>query len=42
MLHEQVVQRISRCRRVSVEELRSRPLLVKLRDGLTRLGSPYL
>lgn len=35
-------KRIARSREVTLEELRQRPLPLRLRDGLARLGTPYL
>lgn len=37
-----VRSRIATARRVTLEEIRRRPLLVKLRDGIARLFKPYL
>ncbi len=37
-----IEERMVRARRLSLEELQSRPLPVKVRDGLARLLSPYL
>jgi len=39
---EQVDQRIARSRRLTLEEIRTRSLPVRLRDGAARLLSPYL
>jgi cardiolipin synthase len=41
-LEELLEERIARSRRVSYDELRARPLPLRLRDGLARLGTPYL
>jgi cardiolipin synthase len=35
-------ERISKARRLTLEEVNSRPLPIKLRDGFARLGAPYL
>lgn len=34
--------RLARSRRITLDELRARPLPLRLRDGLARLGTPYL
>ncbi len=37
-----ITEKRSRARRVTLEELQKRHLLLRLRDGVARLGSPYL
>lgn len=41
-LHALVDARIATSRELHIDTLRDRPLPIKLRDGLARLGSPYL
>jgi cardiolipin synthase A/B len=39
---QMVRARLSQSRLLSLEEVDSRPLLIKLRDGIARLFAPYL
>jgi cardiolipin synthase len=41
-LNEIVCQRLARARQIELKDLDSRALLIKLRDGIARLFSPYL
>jgi cardiolipin synthase len=41
-LHALVDRKLARARRVTADEVNSRPFPIKLRDGVARLAAPYL